>query len=68
MASPLECGNTEAEGFLCRFHLAAEKRGGEKGFSRGERPARFRGKRLCEAVLPQGKAMKVACATVSSHS
>jgi hypothetical protein len=64
----LECGNTEAEGFLCRFHLATEKQGGENGFSRGRRPANFSGKRLFEAVLPQGKAMNVACATVSSHS
>jgi hypothetical protein len=35
----MECGNTEAEGFFCRFHLAAEKHGVENGFSRGEHPA-----------------------------
>ncbi|MBR0193254.1 MAG: hypothetical protein IJQ31_14430 [Thermoguttaceae bacterium] len=66
--SLLECGNTEAEGFLCRFHLAARKRCDERRFSRGKRPARFRGKGLFEAVLPQGKAVNVACATVSPHS
>ncbi|MGN1274324.1 MAG: hypothetical protein ACI4UF_06995, partial [Thermoguttaceae bacterium] len=62
----VECGNTEAEGFICRFHLVTEKQGGEKRFSRGQRPAHFSGKCLFEAVLPQGKAMNVACATVSS--
>ncbi|MDO4858700.1 MAG: hypothetical protein Q4A17_12235 [Thermoguttaceae bacterium] len=64
----MECGNTEAEGFLCRFHLAAEKCSGENGFSHGKDPARFSGKRLFEAELPQGKAVNVACATVSPHS
>ena len=28
----MECGNTEAEGFICRFHLATSKHGGEKWF------------------------------------
>ncbi|MCR5164706.1 MAG: hypothetical protein K6C40_11870 [Thermoguttaceae bacterium] len=37
-------------------------------FSRGERPAPFSGKSLFEAVLPQEKAVNVACATVSPHS
>jgi hypothetical protein len=39
MNSILECGNTEAKGFLCRLHLAAKKSGDKKRFSRGERPA-----------------------------
>ena len=55
-----ECGNTEAEGFLCRFHLAFKKFYDEKRFSRGERSVRFSGKRLYEAELPQGKGMKAA--------
>ena len=56
----LECGNTEAEGFICRFPLATGKHGDEKEFSRGKRPAYFSGKGLFEAVLPQGKAVNVA--------
>ncbi|MDO4858294.1 MAG: hypothetical protein Q4A17_10160 [Thermoguttaceae bacterium] len=28
----MECGNTEAEGFLCRFHFATEILGDEKRF------------------------------------
>ncbi|MDO4857368.1 MAG: hypothetical protein Q4A17_05430 [Thermoguttaceae bacterium] len=56
----LECGNTEAGGFLCRFHLAVEKYYDEKRFSRGKRPVRFSGKHLFKVVLPQGKAMNVA--------
>ena len=55
-----ECGNTEAEGFLCRFHLAFKKFYDEKRISRGERSVRFSGKRLYEAELPQGKGMKAA--------
>ena len=68
LARLMECGNTEAEGFLCRFHLATEKYGVKKDFPRGKRPARFSGKSLFEAVLPQGKAVNVAYATVSPHS
>ncbi|MGN1274320.1 MAG: hypothetical protein ACI4UF_06975, partial [Thermoguttaceae bacterium] len=61
----VECGNTEAEGFICRFHLATERRSDSKKYSREKRPAWFSGKCLFEAVLPQGKAVNVACATVS---
>ncbi len=31
-SSPMEYGNTEAEGFICRFHLATEKQSGEERF------------------------------------
>ena len=51
----MECGNTEAEGFICRFHLVTEKYSGKKVFSRGKRPAYFSGKRLFEADCRKGK-------------
>ena len=64
----VECGNTEAEGFICRFHLAKEKHDDDKKFFSWESQTWFSGKCLFEAGLPQGKAVNVACATVSPHS
>ncbi|MCR5164096.1 MAG: hypothetical protein K6C40_08780, partial [Thermoguttaceae bacterium] len=65
----MECGNTEAAGFICRFHLATEKHAAKNGFSRGGTSSVLqRQRKPAASVLPQGKAMNVACATVSSHS